>query len=125
MMTRSSTDKDGRVSIRMSNLSVDRDTLKFSQDWSKRLANGVTGVVSTVRDQNGRILFNRDRRGVVYNAPGNDIFKRTSNWIKDIWTQANAGNEIKIGNNTYDITSPAQLSEVIDKITITLNKIGI
>ena len=125
MMTRSSTDKDGRISIRMSNLSVDRDTLKFSQDWSKRLANGVTGVVSTVRDQNGRILFNRDRRGVVYNAPGNDIFKRTSNWIKDIWTQANAGNEIKIGNNTYDITSPVQLSEVIDKITITLNKIGI
>ena len=125
MMTRSSTDKDGRVSVRMSNLSVDRDTLKFSQDWSKRLANGVTGVVSTVRDQNGRILFNRDRRGVVYNAPGNDIFKRTSNWIKDIWTQANAGNEIKIGNNTYDITNPAQLSEVIDKITITLNKIGI
>ena len=125
MMTRSSTDKDGRVSIRMSNLSVDRDTLKFSQDWSKRLANGVTGVVSTVRDQNGRILFNRDRRGVVYNAPGNDIFKRTSNWIKGIWTQANAGNEIKIGNNTYDITSPVQLSEVIDKITITLNKIGI
>lgn len=125
MMTRSSTDKDGRVSIRMSNLSVDRDTLKFSQDWSKRLANGVTGVVSTVRDQNGRILFSRDRRGVVYNAPGNDIFKRTSNWIKDIWTQANAGNEIKIGNNTYDITSPVQLSEVIDKITITLNKIGI
>ena len=125
MMTRSSTDKDGRVSIRMSNLSVDRDTLKFSQDWSKRLANGVTGVVSTVRDQNGRILFNRDRRGVVYNAPGNDIFKRTSNWIKDIWTQANAGNEIKIGNNIYDITSPVQLSEVIDKITITLNKIGI
>jgi hypothetical protein len=50
MMTRSSTDKDGRVSVRMSNLSVDRDTLKFSQDWSKRLANGVTGVVSTVRD---------------------------------------------------------------------------
>lgn len=125
MMTRSSTDKDGRVSVRMSNLSVDRDTLKFSQDWSKRLANGVTGVVSTVRDQNGRILFNRDRRGIVYNAPGNDIFKRTSNWIKDIWTQANAGNEIKIGNNTYDITGPAQLSEVIDKITITLNKIGI
>lgn len=125
MMTRSSTDKDGRVSVRMSNLSVDRDTLKFSQDWSKRLANGVTGVVSTVRDQNGKILFNRDRRGVVYNAPGNDIFKRTSNWIKDIWTQANAGNEIKIGNNTYDITGPAQLSEVIDKITITLNKIGI
>lgn len=125
MMTRSSTDKDGRVSVRMSNLSVDRDTLKFSQDWSKRLANGVTGVVSTVRDQNGRILFNRDRRGVVYNAPGNDIFKRTSNWIKDIWTHANAGNEIKIGNNTYDITSPVQLSEVIDKITITLNKIGI
>ena len=125
MMTRSSTDKDGRVSIRMSNLSVDRDTLKFSQDWSKRLANGVTGVVSTVRDQSGRILFNRDRRGIVYNAPGNDIFKRTSNWIKDIWTQANAGNEIKIGNNTYDITSPVQLSEVIDKITITLNKIGI
>lgn len=125
MMTRSSTDKDGRVSIRMSNLSVDRDTLKFSQDWSKRLANGVTGVVSTVRDQNGRILFNRDRRGVVYNSPGNDIFKRTSNWVKDIWTQANAGNEIKIGNNTYDITGPAQLSEVIDKITITLNKIGI
>ena len=125
MMTRSSTDKDGRISVRMSNLSVDRDTLKFSQDWSKRLANGVTGVVSTVRDQNGRILFNRDRRGVVYNAPGNDIFKRTSNWIKDIWTQANAGNEIKIGNNTYDITSPVQLSEVIDKITITLNKIGI
>lgn len=125
MMTRSSTDKDGRVSVRMSNLSVDRDTLKFSQDWSKRLANGVTGVVSTVRDQNGRILFNRDRRGVVYNAPGNDIFKRTSNWIKDIWTQANAGNEIKIGNNTHDITSPVQLSEVIDKITITLNKIGI
>ena len=125
MMTRSSTDKDGRVSIRMSNLSVDRDTLKFSQDWSKRLANGVTGVVSTVRDQSGRILFNRDRRGVVYNAPGNDIFKRTSNWIKDIWTQANAGNEIKIGNNTYDITSPVQLSEVINKITITLNKIGI
>lgn len=125
MMTRSSTDKDGRVSVRMSNLSVDRDTLKFSQDWSKRLANGVTGVVSTVRDQSGRILFNRDRRGVVYNAPGNDIFKRTSNWIKDIWTQANAGNEIKIGNNTYDITSPVQLSEVIDKITITLNKIGI
>lgn len=125
MMTRSSTDKDGRVSVRMSNLSVDRDTLKFSQDWSKRLANGVTGVVSTVRDQNGRILFNRDRRGVVYNAPGNDIFKRTSNWIKDIWTQANAGNEIKIGNNVYDITSPVQLSQVIDKITITLNKIGI
>ena len=125
MMTRSSTDKDGRVSVRMSNLSVDRDTLKFSQDWSKRLANGVTGVVSTVRDQNGRILFNRDRRGVVYNAPGNDIFKRTSNWIKDIWTQANAGNEIKIGNNIYDIASPVQLSEVIDKITITLNKIGI
>lgn len=125
MMTRSSTDKDGRVSVRMSNLSVDRDTLKFSQDWSKRLANGVTGVVSTIRDQNGRILFNRDRRGVVYNAPGNDIFKRTSNWIKDIWTQANAGNEIKIGNNVYDITSPVQLSEVIDKITITLNKIGI
>lgn len=125
MMTRSSTDKDGRVSVRMSNLSVDRDTLKFSQDWSKRLANGVTGVVSTVRDQNGRILFNRDRRGVVYNAPGNDIFKRTSNWIKDIWTQANAGNEIKIGSNAYDITSPVQLSEVIDKITITLNKIGI
>lgn len=125
MMTRSSTDKDGRVSVRMSNLSVDRDTLKFSQDWSKRLANGVTGVVSTVRDQNGRILFNRDRRGVVYNAPGNDIFKRTSNWIKDIWTQVNAGNEIKIGNNVYDITSPVQLSEVIDKITITLNKIGI
>ena len=125
MMTRSSTDKDGRVSVRMSNLSVDRDTLKFSQDWSKRLANGVTGVVSTVRDQNGRILFNRDRRGVVYNAPGNDIFKRTSNWIKNIWTQANAGNEIKIGSNTYDITSPVQLSEVIDKITITLNKIGI
>nr|DAU52454.1 MAG TPA: hypothetical protein [Crassvirales sp.] len=29
-MTRSSTDKDGRVSVRMSNLSVDRDTLKFS-----------------------------------------------------------------------------------------------
>ena len=125
MMTRSSTDKDGHVSIRMSNLSVDRDTLKFSQDWSKRLANGVTGVVSTVRDQSGRILFNRDKRGVVYNAPGNDIFKRTSNWIKDIWTQANAGNEIKIGNNTYDITSPVRLSEVIDKITITLNKIGI
>lgn len=125
MITRSSTDKDGHVSVRMSNLSVDRDTLKFSQDWSKRLANGVTGVVSTVRDQNGRILFNRDRRGVVYNAPGNDIFKRTSNWIKDIWTQANAGNEIKIGNNVYDITSPVQLSEVIDKITITLNKIGI
>lgn len=125
MMTRSSTDKDGRVSVRMSNLSVDRDTLKFSQDWSKRLANGVTGVVSTVRDENGRILFNRDRRGVVYNAPGNDIFKRTSNWIKDIWTQANAGNEIKIGSNIYDITSPVQLSEVIDKITITLNKIGI
>lgn len=125
MMTRSSTDKDGRVSVRMSNLSVDRDTLKFSQDWSKRLSNGVTGVVSTVRDENGRILFNRDRRGVVYNAPGNDIFKRTSNWIKDIWTQANAGNEIKIGNNTYDIASPVQLSEVIDKITITLNKIGI
>ena len=125
MMTRSSTDKDGRVSVRMSNLSVDRDTLKFSQDWSKRLANGVTGVVSTVRDQNGKILFNRDRRGVIYNASGNDIFKRISNWIKDIWTQANAGNEIKIGNNTYDITSPVQLSEVIDKITITLNKIGI
>ena len=125
MMTRSSTDKDGHVSVRMSNLSVDRDTLKFSQDWSKRLANGVTGVVSTVKDHNGRILFNRDRRGVVYNAPGNDIFKRTSNWIKDIWTQANVGNEIKIGNNTYDITSPVQLSEVIDKITITLNKIGI
>lgn len=125
MMTRSSTDKDGRVSVRMSNLSVDRDTLKFSQDWSKRLANGITGVVSTVRDQDGRVLFNRDKRGVVYNAPGNDIFKRTSNWIKDIWTQANAGNEIKIGNNTYDITSPVQLSEVIDKITITLNKIGI
>lgn len=125
MMTRSSTDKDGRVSVRMSNLSVDRDTLKFSQDWSKRLANGVTGVVSTVRDQDGRILFNRDRRGVVYNAPGNDIFKRTSNWIKDIWTQANAGNEIKIGSNIYDITSPVQLSEIIDKITITLNKIGI
>lgn len=125
MMTRSSTDKDGRVSIRMSNLSVDRDTLKFSQDWSKRLANGVTGVVSTVRDQNGRILFNRDKKGIVYNAPGNDIFKRTSNWIRDIWTQANAGNEIKIGSNIYDITSPVQLSEVIDKITITLNKIGI
>ena len=125
MMTRSSTDKDGRVSIRMSNLSVDRDTLKFSQDWSKRLANGVTGVVSTVRDQSGRILFNRDKRGIVYNAPGNDIFKRTSNWIRDIWTQANAGNEIKIGSNIYDITSPVQLSEVIDKITITLNKIGI
>lgn len=125
MMTRSSTDRDGRVSIRMSNLSVDRDTLKFSQDWSKRLANGVTGVVLSVRDQQGRILFNRDKRGVVYNAPGNDIFKRTSNWIKDIWTQANAGNDIKIGNNTYDITSPAQLSEVIDKLTITLNKIGI
>ena len=125
MMTRSSTDKDGHVSVKMSNLSVDRDTIKFSQDWSKRLANGVTGVVSTVKDQNGRILFNRDKRGVVYNAPGNDIFKRTSNWIKDIWTQANAGNEIKIGNNTYDITSPVQLSEVIDKITITLNKIGI
>lgn len=125
MMTRSSTDKDGRVSVRMSNLSVDRDTLKFSQDWSKRLANGVTGVVSTVVDENGRMLFNRDRRGVVYNAPGNDIFKRTSNWIKDIWTQANAGNEIKIGSNIYDITSPVQLSEVIDKITITLNKIGI
>lgn len=125
MMTRSSTDKDGRVSIRMSNLSVDRDTLKFSQDWSKRLANGVTGVVSTVRDQSGRILFNRDKRGVVYNAPGNDIFKRTSNWIKDIWTQANAGNEIKIGSNIYDITSPVQLSEVIDKLTITFNKIGI
>lgn len=125
MMTRSSTDKDGNVSIRMSNLSVDRDTLKFSQDWSKRLANGVTGVVSTMKDQEGRILFNRDKNGVVYNAPGNDIFKRTSNWIKSIWTQANAGNDIKIGNNTYDITSPAQLSEVIDKITITLNKIGI
>lgn len=125
MMTRSSTDKDGNVSIRMSNLSVDRDTLKFSQDWSKRLANGVTGVVSTMKDQEGRILFNRDKSGVVYNAPGNDIFKRTSNWIKSIWTQANAGNDIKIGNNTYDITSPAQLSEVIDKITITLNKIGI
>lgn len=125
MMTRSSTDKDGNVSIRMSNLSVDRDTLKFSQDWSKRLANGVTGVVSTMKDQEGRILFNRDKNGVVYNAPGKDIFKRTSNWIKSIWTQANAGNDIKIGNNTYDITSPAQLSEVIDKITITLNKIGI
>lgn len=125
MMTRSSTDKDGNVSIRMSNLSVDRDTLKFSQDWSKRLANGVTGVVSTMKDQEGRILFNRDKNGVVYNAPGNDIFKRTSNWIKSIWTQANAGNDIKIGNNIYDITSPAQLSEVIDKITITLNKIGI
>lgn len=125
MMTRSSTDKDGNVSIRMSNLSVDRDTLKFSQDWSKRLANGVTGVVSTMKDQEGRILFNRDKRGVVYNAPGNDIFKRTSNWIKSIWTQANAGNDVKIGNSTYDITSPAQLSEVIDKITITLNKIGI
>ena len=125
MMTRSSTDKDGNVSIRMSNLSVDRDTLKFSQDWSKRLANGVTGVVSTMKDQEGRILFNRDKNGVVYNAPGNDIFKRTSNWIKSIWTQANTGNDIKIGNNTYDITSPAQLSEVIDKITITLNKIGI
>lgn len=125
MMTRSSTDKDGNVSIRMSNLSVDRDTLKFSQDWSKRLANGVTGVVSTMKDQEGRILFNRDKNGVVYNAPGRDIFKRTSNWIKSIWTQANAGNDIKIGNNTYDITSPAQLSEVIDKITITLNKIGI
>lgn len=125
MMTRSSTDKDGNVSIRMSNLSVDRDTLKFSQDWSKRLANGVTGVVSTMKDQEGRILFNRDKNGVVYNAPGMDIFKRTSNWIKSIWTQANAGNDIKIGNNTYDITSPAQLSEVIDKITITLNKIGI
>lgn len=125
MMTRSSTDKDGNVSIRMSNLSVDRDTLKFSQDWSKRLANGVTGVVSTMKDQEGRILFNRDKNGVVYNAPGNDIFKRTSNWIKSIWTQANAGNGIKIGNNTYDITSPAQLSEVIDKITITFNKIGI
>ena len=125
MMTRSSTDKDGNVSIRMSNLSVDRDTLKFSQDWSKRLANGVTGVVSTMKDQEGRILFNRDKSGVVYNAPGNDIFKRTSNWIKSIWTQANAGNDVKIGNNTYDITSPAQLSEVIDKITITLNKIGI
>ena len=125
MMTRSSTDKDGNVSIRMSNLSVDRDTLKFSQDWSKRLANGVTGVVSTMKDQEGRILFNRDKSGVVYNAPGNDIFKRTSNWIKSIWTQANAGNDVKIGNSTYDITSPAQLSEVIDKITITLNKIGI
>lgn len=125
MMTRSSTDKDGNVSIRMSNLSVDRDTLKFSQDWSKRLANGVTGVVSTMKDQEGRVLFNRDKNGVVYNAPGKDIFKRTSNWIKSIWTQANAGNDIKIGNNTYDITSPAQLSEVIDKITITLNKIGI
>lgn len=125
MMTRSSTDKDGNVSIRMSNLSVDRDTLKFSQDWSKRLANGVTGVVSTTKDQEGRILFNRDKNGVVYNAPGRDIFKRTSNWIKSIWTQANAGNDIKIGNNTYDITSPAQLAEVIDKITITLNKIGI
>ena len=125
MMTRSSTDKDGNVSIRMSNLSVDRDTLKFSQDWSKRLANGVTGVVSTMKDQEGRILFNRDKNGVVYNAPGKDIFKRTSNWIKSIWTQANVGNDIKIGNNTYDITSPAQLSEVIDKITITLNKIGI
>lgn len=125
MMTRSSTDKDGNVSIRMSNLSVDRDTLKFSQDWSKRLANGVTGVVSTMKDQEGRILFNRDKNGVVYNAPGKDIFKRTSNWIKSIWTQANAGNDIKIGNNTYNITSPAQLSEVIDKITITLNKIGI
>lgn len=125
MMTRSSTDKDGNVSIRMSNLSVDRDTLKFSQDWSKRLANGVTGVVSTMKDQEGRILFNRDKNGVVYNAPGKDIFKRTSNWIKSIWTQANAGNDIKIGNNIYDITSPAQLSEVIDKITITLNKIGI
>ena len=125
MMTRSSTDKDGNVSIRMSNLSVDRDTLKFSQDWSKRLANGVTGVVSTMKDQEGRILFNRDKNGVVYNAPGKDIFKRTSNWIKSIWTQANAGNDINIGNNIYDITSPAQLSEVIDKITITLNKIGI
>lgn len=125
MMTRSSIDKDGNVSIRMSNLSVDRDTLKFSQDWSKRLANGVTGVVSIMKDQEGRILFNRDKNGVVYNAPGKDIFKRTSNWIKSIWTQANAGNDIKIGNNTYDITSPAQLSEVIDKITITLNKIGI
>lgn len=125
MMTRSSTDKDGNVSIKMSNLSVDRDTLKFSQDWSKRLANGVTGVVSTMKDQEGRILFNRDKNGVVYNAPGKDIFKRTSNWIKSIWTQANAGNDIKIGNNTYDITSPAQLSEVIDKITITFNKIGI
>lgn len=125
MMTRSSTDKDGNVSIRMSNLSVDRDTLKFSQDWSKRLANGVTGVVSTMKDQEGRILFNRDKNGVVYNAPGRDIFKRTSNWIKSIWTQANAGNDIKIYNNTYDITSPAQLAEVIDKITITLNKIGI
>lgn len=125
MMTRSSTDKDGNVSIRMSNLSVDRDTLRFSRDWSKRLANGVTGVVSTMKDQEGRILFNRDKNGVVYNAPGNDIFKRTSNWIKSIWTQANAGNDIKIGNNTYDITSPAQLSEVIDKITITFNKIGI
>lgn len=125
MMTRSSTDKDGNVSIRMSNLSVDRDTLKFSQDWSKRLANGVTGVVSTMKDQEGRILFNRDKNGVVYNAPGKDIFKRTSNWIKSIWTQANTGNDIKIGNNTYDITSPAQLSEVIDKITITFNKIGI
>lgn len=125
MMTRSSTDKDGNVSIRMSNLSVDRDTLKFSQDWSKRLANGVTGVVSTMKDQEGRILFNRDKNGVVYNAPGKDIFKRTSNWIKSIWTQANAGNDIKIGNNIYDTTSPAQLSEVIDKITITLNKIGI
>lgn len=125
MMTRSSTDKDGNVSIRMSNLSVDRDTLKFSQDWSKRLANGVTGVVSTMKDQEGRILFNRDKNGVVYNAPGKDIFKRTSNWIKSIWTQANAGNDIKIGNNTYDITGPAQLAEVIDKITITLNKIGI
>ncbi len=125
MMTRSSTDKDGNVSIRMSNLSVDRDTLKFSQDWSKRLANGVTGVVSTMKDQEGRILFNRDKNGVVYNAPGRDIFKRTSNWIKSIWTQSNAGNDIKIGNNTYDITSPAQLAEVIDKITITLNKIGI
>lgn len=125
MMTRSSTDKDGNVSIRMSNLSVDRDTLKFSQDWSKRLANGVTGVVSTMKDQEGRILFNKDKNGVVYNAPGKDIFKRTSNWIKSIWTQANAGNDIKIGNNTYDITSPAQLAEVIDKITITFNKIGI
>lgn len=125
MMTRSKTDKDGHVSVRMSNLSVDRDTLKFSQDWSKRLANGTTGVVSTVKGASGRVVFNTDSRGIPYNAPGNDIFKRTSNWIKNIWTQANSGNSITIGNRAYDITSPAQLSEVIDKMTITLNKIGI
>lgn len=125
MMTRSKTDKDGHVSIRMSNLSVDRDTLKFSQDWSKRLANGTTGVVSTVKDASGRMVFNTDSRGILYNTPGNDIFKRTSSWIRNIWTQANNGNSVTIGNREYDIISPAQLSEVIDKITITLNKIGI